>query len=59
MLEITRLRSGVKIRLKDGTILMVRGAYMSTGGIIITANDGGGIVDRNVPITEISEVIDA
>lgn len=57
MIDITKLKKGAKIRIKDGAVLMVRGSYMSTQGLIITANEGGGgIVDRNVPVADILEV---
>lgn len=58
MIDLTKLKKGALIRTKDGAKLTVRGSYMSTDGVIITANDGGGIVDRNVPIGDILEFIE-
>lgn len=59
MIDPSLIQKGTKIRVKDGAVLVIRGAYMSTGGIIVTANEGGGIVDRNVPYEDIVEVIGA
>lgn len=57
MIDIEKLKPGAKIRTKDGSTLTVRGSYMATDGLILTANDGGGIVDRNVPLRDIVEVL--
>lgn len=56
MIDIAKIKKGTSIRLKDGRVLIVRGSYMSTGGIIVTANEGGGIVDQNVPVSDIAEL---
>ena len=57
--DIAKLKKGEKIKTSDGAVLVIRGCYMSTDGVIFTANDGGGIVDRNVPLKDILEVVDA
>lgn len=59
-MEIEKLRKGARIKLRNGETLVVRGAYISTGGLVVTANENGaGLVDRNVPVAEIMEVVDA
>ena len=60
MVNLSKLKPGVKIKLLDGTVTTVRGSYMSGTGLVLTAREGtGGIVDRNVPIEDVVEVVDA
>ena len=60
MVDLSVVKLGTKIKLLDGTVLTVRGSYMSSDGIVLTAREGtGGIVDRNVPIGDVVEVTDA
>ena len=57
--EVLKLRPGVKIRTKDGADLYVHGSYMSETGLVITAKaDRSGIVERNVPFDQISEIVE-
>ena len=37
--DASKLKKGVKIRLETGEVLIVRGCYMSTTGIMVTAGD--------------------
>ena len=58
MIDLKKLKPNVKVRLLDGTLLEIRGSYMSTSGLILTAKSRpGSIVDRNIPVEDIVEVI--
>lgn len=58
MIDTLRLKSDTWVRLADGSLGRVTGSYMSVTGIALTVNVGGGIVDRNVPISEIVEIVE-
>jgi hypothetical protein len=58
MVDVSKLRKGVTIRLKTGDTLTVRGCYMSPEGIVVTAHPSGAIVDRNVPMADIQEIVE-
>jgi len=55
--DVTKIKPGVKVKLKDGHELPIRGAYMSVEGLVFTAQYApGSIVDRNIPLSDIVEV---
>lgn len=59
MIDVSKLKSGVKVLIADGEVGVVRGSYMSTGGIVITVKTNpSSIVDRNVPLEDIKEIIE-
>lgn len=57
MSDITQIKKGVKIKVKDGRILTVRGCYLSTDGVVVTAKDGEMLVDQNIPFKDVLEVV--
>ena len=60
MIDLKKLKPNVKVRLLDGSMLEIRGSYMSSNGLILTAKSRpGSIVDRNIPVEDIVEVIEA
>jgi hypothetical protein len=59
MIDVSKLRKGVTVVLKDGRRGIVRGCYMSTEGIVaMVRTNPASIVDDNVPIETILEVIE-
>lgn len=57
--DASKLKKGVKIRLETGEVLIVRGCYMSTTGIMVTAKDNPSTAtDRNVPIQAVREIVE-
>lgn len=56
-LDVNDIRKGAKIRVKDGRVLTVRGSFLSTSGLVITAKDGNQAIDQNVPLQDIEEVV--
>lgn len=59
MIDISKLKAGAVVKLADGAVGEVRGSYLSTDGLVLRVNTGGGIVDRNVPLDQVMEVADA
>lgn len=60
MVDVTTLKAGVKVKLTDGTVGTVRGSYMSTEGIVLRVRcSPESACDRNVPLADVAEVIDA
>ena len=53
--DASKLRKGVKIKVGP-RLLEVRGSYMSTTGLVITAKEGGMLVDQNIPFEKIDEI---
>jgi hypothetical protein len=53
--DASKLRKGVKIKV-GGRILEVRGSYISTTGLVVTAKEGGMLVDQNIPFEKIEEI---
>lgn len=57
--DISKLKTGVKIKMIDGEIGTIRGSYMSTDGIILTVKTNpNSIADRNVPLDKIAEILE-
>ena len=55
--DISKIKPGKKIKLKDGGTVKIRGAYMSESGLVFTSQYApGSIVDRNIPVEDITEV---
>jgi len=58
-IDVSKLRPHTKVRLKDGTVAPIRGSYMSPQGIAFTVKmNPGSICDRNVPLSDILEIIE-
>lgn len=58
MIDISKIKPGVKIKVKDGAILHVRGSYLSVEGLIIRAKpDPSGPYERNCPLGDIEEIL--
>lgn len=55
--EAGEIQKGVKVRVKDGRVLTVRGCYLSTSGIVVTAKDGNQIVDQNIPLRDVESIV--
>ena len=53
--DASKLKKGVKIKA-GGRTLEVRGSYMSSTGLVITAKEGGMLVDQNIPFEKIEEI---
>jgi hypothetical protein len=53
--DVTKLRKGTKIKVGPRT-LEVRGFYMSSTGLVVTAKEGGMAVDQNIPFEKIDEI---
>lgn len=59
MIDPMRIKSGVLVKLADGTEGEVRGTYLSMDGIVLRVQTSpGSIVQRNVPIEQILEIIE-
>lgn len=57
-MDISKLRPGTKIRVKDGSVLFVKGMYMSPDGPVVTAVEGPGkLCARNVPAKDVVEIV--
>lgn len=49
---------GTKIRMTDGQVLAVTGAYMSVEGLVFRAKvDPGNLCERNCPLALIAEIV--
>ena len=60
MIDLKKLKPNSKVRLLDGSILEIRGSFMSTTGLVFTAKSKpGSIVDRNIHVEDVAEVIEA
>lgn len=55
--DVNEILKGVKIKVKDGRVLTVRGCYLSTSGLVITAKDGNMIVDQNIPLRDVEAIV--
>ena len=55
--NVDEVLKGKKIRVKDGRVLTVRGCYLSTTGLVITAKDGNMVVDQNIPFKDVLEIV--
>lgn len=55
MVDVTKLKHGALIRVGPRW-LTVRGSYMSATGLVITAKEGGMLVDQNIPFEKIEEI---
>lgn len=56
--EASQIRKGQKIRLENGRVLVVRGSFLSTEGIVITAREGQAQFDWSIPLKDIKEIIE-
>lgn len=60
MVDVTKLKSGAKLKLSDGSVGTVRGSYMSTEGLVLRVKmSPDSVCDRNVPLADVTEVVDA
>ena len=60
MIDPAALVKGNKVRLKDGSVTTIFGAYMSPTGLVITTKQSPDLVcERNVPVEQIEEVVSA
>lgn len=57
--DINDIKAGVKVTLSDGSEGIVKGSYMSGDGFMLRVlPGGGGIVQRNVRLKDVTGVID-
>lgn len=55
--DISKIKAKSKVKLKNGEVREIRGAYMSPQGLVFTSQVfPGSIVDRNIPAEDIIEV---
>lgn len=60
MIDPAQLVKGNRVKLNDGTLTYIFGAYMSSNGLVITTKESPDqLVERNVPVDKIAEVISA
>lgn len=58
MIQVTDLVKGRKVKLSDGQVTTIFGAYMSPTGLVITTKQSPDlIVERNVRVESIVEVL--
>ena len=58
MIDPSQVKPGTKIKMTDGQVLAVTGAYMSTDGIVFRAKmDPGNLCERNCPLADIVEIV--
>lgn len=59
MIDVSKLKTGVLVEMKDGERGVIRGSYMSVDGIILTVKTNpSSACDRNVPLDQIEKVIE-
>jgi hypothetical protein len=59
VIDVSLIRPGVLVKLADGTEGEVKGSFLSTTGLVLRISTGAGmIVDRNVPVTQILDVVE-
>ena len=54
--DATEIKKGVKIKVK-GKTFTVKGSFMSTDGIVVTAKEGSNLFDHSIPLKDIEEVV--
>ncbi len=55
---LARARTGVKVRLKDGEVGLIKGCFMSAAGVLFTVQTSpGSPVCRNTPPKDIEEIV--
>ena len=60
MIDIAKIKAGVRVKLSDGTEGQVSGSYLSVDGLVLRVQtSAGSIVHRNVPLDQVVEVMDA
>lgn len=60
MVDVTKVKAGAKVKLADGSFGTVRGSYMSAEGIVLRLKmSPDSNCDRNVPLADVLEVLDA
>jgi hypothetical protein len=58
VIDATQVKQGTKIRMVDGQVISVTGAYMSTDGIVFRGkSDPGNLCERNCLLSDIQEII--
>lgn len=56
-IDLTKLKPGAKVSLKDGTTHEIKGSFMSNEGLVLTSRPSlGSIVSRNIPLDHIVTV---
>jgi hypothetical protein len=59
MIDVSKLRPGVKVKMADGETGLLRGSYMTETGIAFTVKTNmQSICDRNVPLADIVEIVE-
>ena len=57
MIDLSKVRKGVKVRLTDGRVVIVAGSYMSATGLMFTVKDNPAqAVAQNVNIEMVTEI---
>lgn len=55
--DVTKLKPGVTVTLKDGSVVEIKGSFMSNDGLVLTSKPSiGSIVSRNIPLTDIVSI---
>lgn len=58
MIDSNSIKAGTRIKMEDGQVLTVTGAYMSVEGLVFRGKaDPGNLCERNCPLALIVEVI--
>lgn len=58
MIDIAKIKHGAVVKINDGTQGVVKGSYMSIDGLVLRVLQTGGIVQRNVPLKNVTDVVD-
>lgn len=58
MIDLNTIKLGMTAVINDGTKGVIKGSYMSADGLVLRVLQGGGIVQRNVPLKWVTKVID-
>jgi hypothetical protein len=58
VIDVAKIKAGVKVKLNDGTDGVVKGSYLSSEGIVLMVNKTGGVVAQNVPLKNVTEILE-
>lgn len=59
MIDVALLRPGTRVKMTDGETGLIRGSYMTEGGIAFTVKTNmQSVCDRNVLLADIAEIVE-